>query len=285
LPVLHLQRPVDPDETRKVTRIFRHDIEQVETSICIEYKSTGADADALDNALQESDFQALVTLLQSEQAVERFKEPKHPWAEDPGTIGSLAAMFLAHVSSMAPEEEAANIKLEIHAAGAICPLVGFLRSSYEDRMQHSVIALKHLTEDCPQNAHAAYLEGALEPLIEQLGSSFAGLRGAAASTLKNICVESQEHCEEFMRLGGLKGFVNLLDLVSDPLMDHADLMLEAVWNLDEVTKDQTGRTIEQYAKLANEQGALEKLEKVRGIDDDEVSGAAATVLAALSQVK
>jgi len=129
LPVLHLQRPVDPDETRKVTRIFRHDIEQVETSICIEYKSTGADADALDNALQESDFQALVTLLQSEQAVERFKEPKHPWAEDPGTIGSLAAMFLAHVSSMAPEEEAANIKLEIHAAGAICPLVGFLRSS------------------------------------------------------------------------------------------------------------------------------------------------------------
>lgn len=277
LPRPLLQEGVSRSETRKATRIFRQDIEQPGTSLSIEYKSHGDDADTFDDAVRDNNYAALVRLLQSEQAVE-ILEPKHPWAEDPCTIGALAAMQLALLTSVVAKDDP-EMKLEIHGAGAVPPLVGFLRSNQEDRVQAAVTALKYLTEECPQSAHSAHQAGALPPLIMQLGSPLAGLRGAAASTLKNICVECPEHQEEFMRLGGLKFFVEHLELVSDPMLfDHPDLMLEAVWNLEEVTTDPDGNLNERYAQLANQCGALEKLEKLRGIGDDEVSGAAEKVM-------
>merc|ERR1712032_1478540 len=113
------------------------------------------------------------------------------------------------------------------------------------------------------------------------------MRGAAASTLLHICTESEEYCEAFVEIGGLKGLVNQLDFPSDPSLHNPrmmpDLMLEAVWNLEDVIGPD-GKLIERYAKLATEEGAVEKLERLRGIGNDEVKGAADKVLAALARV-
>eukprot|EP00420_Gonyaulax_spinifera_P013965 CAMPEP_0197910666 /NCGR_PEP_ID=MMETSP1439-20131203/71323_1 /TAXON_ID=66791 /ORGANISM="Gonyaulax spinifera, Strain CCMP409" /LENGTH=331 /DNA_ID=CAMNT_0043532345 /DNA_START=30 /DNA_END=1026 /DNA_ORIENTATION=+ len=274
-------------QTRLCLKASHEDIreeQQQGATICIEYDSTGGDADRFDTAFQCNDLDALVNLLHSEQVVDRLVEPKHPWAEDPGTIGALAAMQLALLSSMVARDDP-GLKEEINNAGCIPPLVDFLRSIQDDRVQAAVVALNYLTDDCPVNAHAAYQAGALPQLIQHLCSPVAGLRGAAASTLRHLCTANEECSEDFIRRGGIKGFVNHLELVSDPLLDHSDLMLEAVWNLEDVTTDQTGNLIERNAKLANESGAQAKLERLKDVANQEVSIAAEKVLMALTQVE
>jgi len=269
-------------ENRVLSRTFGREGEE-ETSIIMVYRSNGGDADDFDSAFRENDLQTLVRLLDSDQVVE-LVEPKHPWAEDACTIGALSAMQLALLSSMVAKDDP-GLKVEIHDAGAIPPLIRFLRSCQEDRVQAAVVALKYLTDESSQNARAAYREGAMPLLIDHLSSPVAGMRGAAASTLKHICVESEEYCDDFVRLNGMKAFVNQLELVSDPVVVDADLMLEAVWNLEEVTTDDAGNLIEKYGRVANEHGAREKLERLREVGDEEVKGAAEKVLMALVQVE
>lgn len=278
-------------ETRLLSRSFGEKGEEgEEASITIEYHSSGHDADAFDSAFEKNDLAALVGLLKSDEGIERLVAPKHPWAEDPCTIGALAAMQLALLSSMVAKDDP-GMKVEIGRAGAIEELVEFLRSAQEDRVQAAIVALNYLTDDCSQNAHEAFKAGAMPLLIALMGSPLAGMRGALASTVRNMCMESEEYCETFTRLGGIRGFVNQLDVVSDPyvasdpFVDCADLALEAVCNLEDVMTDKSGKPIKEYAKLANEQGACEKLERLRSVDDQEVSVAAEKVLACLAQAE
>lgn len=253
--------------------------------ICIEYEALGRDADEFDRAFETKSWQALGRLLESDQAVDRLMEPKHPWAEDPRTVGALAAMFIALLASVAAGGDP-EMKAEILTAEAKEQFIVFLGSEEIDRVQAAVIALNYLTEQCTANAEALYNAGALPLLIKHLDSPVGGLRGAAASTLRHICLESQEYCEAFMSLGGMKGFVNQLD----PLSDHSEMldphlsMLEAVWNLEDVTTDHQGNLIERYAKLAAEQGAIEKLARLKKVGEEEVSSAADKVLTALTKV-
>lgn len=247
--------------------------------ICIEYESNGTDADDFDRAFGATDFEALARLLDSEQRVERFVEPKHPWAEDPRTIGALAAVQLALLASVAAYGDVEMKEELLSANGCAERLVTFLGADEPDRAQAAVIALSYLTDECSQNAHAIYDAGALPMLIKQLDSSMiAGMRGAAASTLRHICMERVEYKKAFVDSGGLKGFVNQLD----PSLENADLMLEAIWNFEDVITDADGNLIEVYAKLAVEQGALEKLGKLRQCEEEEVGTAAEKVLLALA---
>jgi len=258
-----------------------------EATITIVYRAVGRDADAFARAFERNDLAALVGLLHSDEAVAQLVEPKHPWAEDPCTIGTLSAMQLALLSSIVAKDDP-SMKGQIGRAGAVAPLVEFLRSSQQDRIQAAIVALNYLTDDCSPNAHDAFREGAMPLLIELLGSPLAAMRGAAASTLRNICMESEEYCKTFTRLGGIRGFVNQLDSVSDPkavapCVDSAELALEAVWNLEEIMTDVNGVPIRGYAKLAAQEGALEKLQRLHSLDDMEVSMAVERVVPLLTQ--
>lgn len=260
---------------RKLTRAFRSDM----MLICVEYDSVGPDADEFDRAFETGSLPALALLLESDQVLERLVEPKHTWAEDPRTIGALAAVMFGLLASYAPVGDS-EYKAEILNSGATDQLVAFIGSEEPDRVQAAVIALSYLTAECTANARAVYDAGAAPLLIKHLDSLVAGLRGAAASTLRHICVENEACCESVMGLGGMKGFVSQLD----PHLDHAELLLEAVWNLEDFTHDRDGNLIERYAKLAVEQGAVEKLQKLKAVDEEEVSGAADKVLCALQTV-
>lgn len=253
-------------------------------AISIGYHSKGDDAEKFDKAFEANDLKAFVELLKSTQPIESFEERMHPWAEDPKTVGALAGTQLAILASVA-EKEDPNVKHKIREAGAIPPLVEFLRSDQEDRVQTAVVALSFLTADCPENVIQAYNAGALELLMKHVDSQVAGMRAAAATTLRNICMEKDEYRRKFVKLGGLTGLVAQLSSSPDPALNLADVQLEAVLNLQDLLEDEDGGIIEDYAREAIKAGAEAKLKQLTKAEDDEVRASAEEVLASLARFK
>lgn len=270
-------------DRRKLAGIFGR---EQQVPICIEYEASGPEADEFDRIFASKNLEALAGLLDYEAPIVHLIEPKHPWAEDPQSIGALAAVFIALLASVASNGDP-EFKAELlSAGGAAASLVAYLSDENADRVQAAVVALSYLTDECPVNAQAVFQAGALPPLVRQLDSPVAGLRGAAASTLRHICIENEVYCEAFVSLGGMRGFVNLLDPVGVSQFDPNRSMLEAVWNLEDVTTGPDGRVVERWAKIAVENGALEKLEKLKSVgEDDEVCGAAEKVWMVLAQIQ
>jgi len=269
------------DSQRRGARRLRRSFDNSKTVLVIEYSSEGSHADAFDRAFESTDLGALVELLSSSQTIDAIAEPKHPWAADPKTVGCLAAMYLARLAS---EVENPRIKHEIREAGAIPPLVDFLRGSQEENIQTAVITLRYLTDECPANATATYKEGAMPMLINCLRSPVGGLRGAAASTLRNIYLGSDEYRRAFVDLGGVEGLVMHLDSPEAPSPLHSDMQYEAVCNLEDLIEDNDGNLIPEYAQCAANLGAGEKLEKLMDSEDEELKGSAEKVFAQLQLV-
>ena len=251
-------------------------------AISIGYHSKGDDSEKFDKAFETNDLKAFVELLASQQAIESFDERMHPWAEDPKTVGALAGTQLAILASAAEQAEGnKQIKHDIRNAGAIPPLVDFLKSEQNDRVQTAVVALSFLTADCKENVVAAYEAGALELMLKLVDSSVAGERAAAATTLRNICVEDDKYRKSFVELGGIKALVSQLDTKPDPALNHADVQLEAVLNLQDMVETDDGQTIPEYASLAVKAGAIPKLQALEKSDDEEVRTSATEVLESL----
>eukprot|EP00913_Durusdinium_trenchii_P003054 g2823.t1 len=175
-----------PSPTPSNVRHLSEGFGKVPTRLRIAYVATDPDADTFDQAFKENNLKTLVELLDSSQAVDTLLEPKHPWAEDPRTVGALSAMQLAMLASMVGEDDA-SVREDIGKAGAIPPLA--------DSTQAAVVALKYLTEESGLNARAAYEAGALPVLIELLKHPLPGLRGAAASGLRNMSVSTPTYAK------------------------------------------------------------------------------------------
>lgn len=262
-------------DTRKLSKTF----DNSNTVLVIEYAAEGEDSDAFDKAFSDNDLHALAKLLSSTEIIDSLLEPKHPWAEDPKTVGALAAMYLARLAS---EVVLTNpgIKDEIRKAGAIPPLVDLLRSSEQDRIQTAVVTLRYLTDESSGNAAAAYKEGAMPPLIECLRSPVGGLRGAAASTLRNIYLINDNCRKAFVSLGGVEVLVKHLDFGNDDddaFLNQADVQYEAVCNLEDLIEDDDGNIIQEYARCVVSFGARDKLEKLRGSEDEDLKASAEKV--------
>eukprot|EP00434_Breviolum_minutum_P021570 symbB.v1.2.019038.t1/scaffold1537.1/size118942/3 len=99
-------------------------------------------------------------------------------------------------------------------------------------------------------------------------------RAIGRSRAKTILAHSQcmvnsstiKECHEHLaKLGGIEVLVNQLDYaeldVNTP-HDH-DLLLEAVWNLEDLIVDQDGRPLDRFCRLAVEAGVFEKLQNLR----------------------
>jgi len=256
-------------------------------AISIGYQSKGDDADKFDKAFADNDLKAFVQLLSSEQPIEKFDERMHPWAEDPKTVGALAGTQLAILAS-AEDNGGVGIKDEIRKAGAIPPLVDFLKSKEEDRQQTAVVALSFLTADCTENTVQAYEAGALPLLKDHCKSTVAGMKAAAATTLRNICMENDKYREEFaVQLDGIKDLVAQLAAPKDDSLNHADVLLEAVLNLQDIieTGDDDGALVPRYAELALKAGAEKELQALTKNEDEEVATSAKEVLDSLQDFK
>ena len=66
----------------------------------------GADSGAFDQAFRSKDVEGLVVLMDSNERIET-KESMHQWAENPRTIGTLAATQLAILVSI-PDPQDGN---------------------------------------------------------------------------------------------------------------------------------------------------------------------------------
>merc|ERR1712187_678449 len=117
-----------------------------------------------------------------------------------------------------------------------------------------------------------------------MGSKVAGMRAAAATTLRNLCIEDKKYRKEFVEMGGLKGFVAQLSADADPALNHTDVQLEAVLNLQDLIEEEDGSLIEEYAKVAIQAGAVEQLKKLTQAEDEEVRGSAEEMLTILVSV-
>lgn len=254
-------------------------------AISIGYHSKGDDAEKFDKAYETQDLKAFVSLLSSKQPIEEFEERMHPWAQDPKTVGALAGTQLAILASQASEDNP-SLKKHIREAGAIPPLVDFLKSNEQDRIQTAVVALSFLTTECPENVEAVVKAGAMKALLACMDSPVAGMRAAAALTLRNTCMEKEEFRKEFVKLGGIKALVNQLSSAPDPSLKQADVQLEAILNLQDLVEDpNTENVIEEYAKQARDMGAIAKLKKLAEVEDEEVSSAATELIEFLGAPK
>ncbi|CAK0817069.1 unnamed protein product [Prorocentrum cordatum] len=251
-------------------------------SLSLGYQSKGDDAEKFDKAYEANDYKGLVALLPSMTKVEAFEERMHPWADDPRTVGALAGTQLAIQASLADAENP-SVKEEIFRAGAIPPLVGFLKSDETDRVHTAVVALSFLTADCSSNTVAAYEAGAVKLLLQHIGSPLIGMRAAVATTLRNICMERDEYRAEFVELGGLDGLVKQLAVPAsaDPSLPLVDVQLEAILNLQDVIEDQDGNLIDKYAQKARDAGVVPLLQQLVLSEDEEVQNSANEVLTLL----
>jgi len=248
--------------------------------ISISYQGKGEDSTKFDQAFEASDLKAFVELLSSNEEIEPFEEKMHPWAEDPKTIGSLAGTQLAILASMA-EKENKTVKDDIRQAGAIPKLVEFLKSGKNDRVQTAVVALSFLTTDNVDNAQALYKAGGMELYAKLLDCDIAGMRAAVSTTLRDMMIENMEARLKFVELGGTKGLIQQLNAPHDPSLNHADVQLEAVLNVQDFLEDENGDVIPEIAREVVRCGAKEELTKLLKSDDDEVKGSVEEVLAVL----
>merc|ERR1712050_599711 len=132
---------------------------------------------------------------------------------------------------------------------------------------------------CGDNVKAVYEVGAIELLLIHLASPVAGMRAAAATTLRNLYVERADCRKNFVELGGVKGLVTHLVTLEEAseLPSQADAQLEALLNLQDVIDDGTcfdSEIITLAVRQAINAGAVKKLEAFMEVEDADVRGTA-----------
>jgi|EP00927_Polykrikos_kofoidii_P078092 hypothetical protein len=249
-----------------------------------DYRPKGGDADLFDKACAADDIDGIAGLLGSEQHIDAFGEKVHPWADDPKTIGTLAGMKLAMLASKATDSDE-DIKLRIRATGVFPQLAEYLSSPQLDRVQAAVVALSFLTTECTENARAVHEAGALKPLAKCLDSRITGMRVAAGTTLRNLGAVSDEFRRDVVEAGALEGIVRQLCAEPGPGLRLSDVQLEVLLNLQDLIEIGDCNVIEEYALAAVRAGAIEKLEKLCEVAEDDVRGTAKDLLDTLANAQ
>ena len=205
-----------------------------------------------DAAVKSKDLVELVKLLSSTHKLGKdVAATQHPWAEQPQTIGALAAV---HIAVLANDPSLRN---RLRAAGAIPILVQFLNASNtRDKIHSSVVALSFLTVDNEENCREVYRCGALPLLVPMITSQPEGLGFASSSVCRNLYFKNRNAREEFVNLNGIRSMIELLSIQSSRLADAAymDGIYETVSNLSDLlvpdcsTNDSGGRLAKRAAK-------------------------------------
>lgn len=209
-------------------------------------------ATRFDAAVRNKDLLELVKLLSSNHKLGKdVMATQHPWADQPQTIGALAAVHLAVLANDA------NIRTRIRAAGAIPVLVQFLNpTNSRDRIHSAVVALSFITVENDDNCREVYRCGGLPLLVPLMGSEPEGLRFASSSVCRNIFCKNRNAREEFVNLGGAKLMINLLNYQPSRSSDTAymDGIYETISNLRDLLEpdctgnDSGGRIIKRALK-------------------------------------
>lgn len=220
-------------------------------------------ASRFDAAVRNKDLMELVKLLSSSHKLGKDAMiNQHPWADQPQTIGALAAVHLAILANDAA------IRTRIRAAGAIPLLVQFLNisSNTRDKVHLGVVALSFVSIENDENCRDIYRCGAMPMLVPLMSTQPEGLALSSSSVCRNMYCKNRNAREEFVNLGGLKSMISLLQYQPNRVNDVAymDGVYESVCNLRDLlesdckVKDSGGRLV----KRALKEGLLSTLESV-----------------------
>ncbi|CAD7922361.1 unnamed protein product [Amoebophrya sp. A120] len=257
----------------------------------------GDDAEKFDAAFRGNNIESLIALMDSNEKIET-DEQMHQWAKNPRTIGALAGTQLAIKGAVTAESATElqpydpEMKNKIRTMGGITKFVDFLNSGQEDRIHTAVVALSFLCIESPLNAQAAFDAGAMTPLVPLMLSPVEGLACAAASILRNIILEDDIAKQKLCSLGGVEGFVKLLelpkgykDLGTEDLQRMLDLKLEALLTICEFMEEPTEerRIVREYAKLVHDAGAREKIKALFQFNDRELEDVADDILQSIEE--
>jgi hypothetical protein len=241
-------------------------------------------ATRFDSAVRNKDLMELVKLLSSSHKLGKdVMATQHPWADQPQTIGSLAAVHLAVLANDP------NIRTRIRAAGAIPVLVQFLNpTNSRDKIHSAVVALSFITIDNDDNCREVYRCGGLTLLVPLMGSEPEGLRFASSSVCRNLYCKNRNAREEFVNLGGAKSMISLLNYQPSRANDTAymDGVFETVSNMrdllepDCASNDSAGRVVKRAVK----DGVVNVLTIIQNdCSDEEVKQEASTLNTQISK--
>lgn len=222
-----------------------------------------------DAAVRNKDLAELVRLLSSNHKLgSDVVATQHPWAEQPQTIGALAAV---HIAVLANDP---GLRTRLRAAGAIPVLVQFLNASNtSDKVHSAVVALSFITIENDDNCQEVYRAGGMPLLVPLISARPVGLGFASLSVCRNVYCKNRNAREEFSNLGGIKATVGLLTYNSARASDSAfmDGIFETVSNLSDLVQPDatTGDSGGRIGKRAVKEGIVVALTRIHEECDDE----------------
>lgn len=236
-------------------------------------------ASRFDAAVRNRDLSELVKLLSSTHKLGKdVMATQHPWADQPQTIGALAAV---HIAVLAND---AAIRTRIRAAGALPILVQFLNTSANtrDKVHSAVVALSFVTIDNDENCREIYRHGAMPLLVPLMSAQPEGLSFASSSVCRNMYAKNRNGREEFVNLGGLKSMISLLQFQPSRANDAAymDGLFETISNFRDLLEPdcKTNESSGRLAKRALKEGLMGTLESLRSeCADDDIKDEAKTL--------
>eukprot|EP00919_Chromeraceae_sp_WS-2016_P010631 GHVR01024817.1.p1 GENE.GHVR01024817.1~~GHVR01024817.1.p1 ORF type:complete len:261 (+),score=71.58 GHVR01024817.1:108-890(+) len=195
--------------------------------------TAGDDCEKINSAFMSNDIKEIIILLDSNQPVDALEDPLHKWAEQPKTVGAMAATQLAFLANVDNRSSTKTNKDEIIKQGGIEALVTYLDSTEQDRYEIAVVALSFLSLESDKifQDKLLYLN-----IISQLSQLFRSekqnMRNAVGCTIRNLYVLNEESRRYFIEDGPLKDFLDLLKLSDTE--GSIDMIFEALFNVDDL---------------------------------------------------
>ncbi|VWU52166.1 armadillo-domain containing rhoptry protein [Hepatocystis sp. ex Piliocolobus tephrosceles] len=240
---------------------------------------TSNDIIRFDKAYDENNVQEFVKLCSSSCEIEKLEDRMHPWAADPKTIGALAATQLAILAS---KENEPHYKDAIREANGIPVFINLLKSHELDRVHAAVVALSFLSVDNVKNCICMFENGILPYLISGMKSDINGMKAACAQTCRNIFVLDKKYKKEFLRLGGLNQFVNLLEIPYD-YNDSQPLytQLEVIYHLEDFILND-GDEVPEFVEAVKKSNAIKNLKILQQCPEQDLAEASNVLLLRLT---
>ena len=154
-------------------------------------------------------------LLESNTRISIDEVVLHPWADNPKTVGALAASQLGIYASEREVMRDKQFLSRVLTTDAIEKLISFLTSPERDRREAAVLTLSFFSEDSdrypdPEVAERMVKKQALPGLIAQLEDDKEGMRSTAVLCCRNLYMARPSIQRQFIKLGGAKPLVQLL---------------------------------------------------------------------------
>eukprot|EP00919_Chromeraceae_sp_WS-2016_P010621 GHVR01024807.1.p1 GENE.GHVR01024807.1~~GHVR01024807.1.p1 ORF type:complete len:290 (+),score=71.47 GHVR01024807.1:108-977(+) len=229
--------------------------------------TAGDDCEKINSAFMSNDIKEIIILLDSNQPVDALEDPLHKWAEQPKTVGAMAATQLAFLANVDNRSSTKTNKDEIIKQGGIEALVTYLDSTEQDRYESGVVSLSFLSLESDITCHMLLELDIIEKLSKLFRSKKENMRSAIGCTLRNVYVLNEDTRRKFIKEGALKEFIDLLKLSDTE--GSIDMIFEALFNVDDLITV-NNEVVPEFADALKAAGVLPLLTALYSCPDAEV---------------